>query len=334
MKPMRKDRMIMAFKPAKSVRNTYLYNSMNKGNYLDKCLQSVISKGKKLKPEDLVYEVSTINKYYKFAMKKSVMNAFSNGTLKAVVLPAGTTEKVPASVPFLLHGGSGIIGAYVFIDNYTQHNKSDDSYSIDPRKLYCLLESAYMATLIQKNYLVFARSNVVANEGASVYAHMFVRVLNKKYALNIDRRAYAKVLFLAAKFFMINVLGMDPTSETVSNYALKVSDADSSMVVREIDQRFTEQKAHTDFSEFVMFLKKNAYMISQSLAELTLRDYLVDYVNLYQSSSIFALEHFSYFMFLVDSVILGAYMNNQTVLEDIIGKSGAKLYTQLAIYQE
>ena len=324
----------MSVKPAKSVRNTYLYNSMNKGSYLDKCLQSVIAKGRKLKPDDLAYEVATINKYYKFSMKKAVMDAFENGILNPVVLPVGTKEKVPASVPFLLHGGSGTIGAFVFIDNYAQYNKSDDTYNIDPRKLYCLLESAYMAVLIQKNYLVLARSNVMANEGASIYAHMFIRVLNKKYALNIDRRAYSKVLYLAAKFFMINVLGMEPNSEAVSNYALKVSDADSPMVVREIDQRFVEQEAHKNLSDFVMFLKKNSYMISQSLAELTLRDYLVDYVNLYQSSSIFALEHLSYFMFMVDSVVLGAYMNNQTVLEDIIGKSGAKLYTQLAIYQE
>ena len=322
----------MAVKPAKSVRNTYLYNSMNKGSYLDKCLKNVISKGTKLTVDDLAYEVATINKYYKFSMKKSVMDAFTNGVLKPIVLPAGTTEKVPASVPFLLYGNGGTIGAYVFIDNYVQRNK--DSYNIDPRKLYCLLESAYMAILIQKNHLVFARSNVIANEGASIYAHTFIRVLNKKYALNIDRRAYAKVLFLAAKFFMINILGMDPTSETVFNYALKAADIDSAIAVKEIDQRFTEENAHVSLSDFIMFLKKNAYMVSQSLAELTLRDYLVDYVNLYQSTSIFALEHFSYFMFMVDSVILGAYMNNQAVLEDIIGKSGAKLYTQLAIYQE
>lgn len=320
-------------KPAKSVRNTYLYDSMNKGSYLDNNLKSVITKGKKLTPDDLQYEVSTINKYYKFSMKKAVLTAFEEGILKPIVLPEGTTERVSASVPFLLYG-KNTIGAYVFIDNHTQYNKSSDTYSIDPRKLYCLLESAYMAILIQKNHLVLARSNVILNEGAAVFAHMFIRVLNKKYALNVDRRAYAKVLFLAAKFFMVNILGVEPGSAIAFNYALKVADADSDMLVREVDTRFEEDNAYKNISTFIMSLKKNAYLISQSLAELTLRDYLVDYVNLYQSSAIFALEHFSYFMFAVDSVILGAYLNNQAVLEDIVGKSGAKLYTQIAIYQE
>lgn len=326
--------MVSNNKTSKSIRNTYLYDSMNKGNYLDNNLKSIISKGKKLKADDLQYEVSTINKYYKFAMKKSVLTAFENGLLKAIVLPPGTTEKMSSSVPFILYGNGGAIGAYVFIDNYVQYAKTSDTYSIDPRKLYCLLESAYMAIIIQKNYPVFSRSAVLAKEGGAIYAHMFIRVLNRKYALNVDRRAYAKVLFLAAKFFMINLLGMDPESEAVFNYAVSVSEVNSPITVRELDQRFDVDKAYENLNTFITFLRKNAYMITQSLAELTMRDYLVDYVNMYSSTSIFALEHFSYFMFAIDSVILGAYLNNQAILEDIVGKSGAKMYTQIAPYQE
>ena len=319
--------------PIKSVRDTFLYKSMNKGNYLDKTLKNAISKAKILKPANLEFEVNTINKYYKFGMKKSVMDKFDSGLLKAIVLPPGTAERIPASVPFLLYGANEI-GSYVFIDTYCQYNKSSDTYNIDPKKLYCLLESGYIATLVQKNARVFSINNTMASEGGSIYAHMFIRVLNKKYALNVDRRAYAKVLFLAAKFFMINLLGMKKDSDAVSNYALKVSEADSPIMVRELETRFDEAGAAKDLSTFISFLRENAYLISQSLAELTLRDYLTDFVNMYQSSSIFALEHLSYFLFMVDSVILGAYLNNQAVLEDVVGKSGAKLYTVISAYQD
>ena len=323
----------MATKPTKSIRDTFLYSSMNKGEYMDKSIRAIISKGKRLKPDDLQYEVSTINKYYKFPMKKGVLTAFEDGTIKALVLPQGTTEKVSASIPFLLYSNGGGVNAYVFIDNYTQYNKASDTYSIDPRKLYCLLESAYLAIIIQKNHLVLARSNVIASEGSLIYAHTFIRVLNRKYALNVDKRAYSKVLFLAAKFFMINLMGMEPDSEAVFNYAVKASDAESPIMLRELDQRFDEDKAYTNINTLIQFISKNSYLIAKGLAELTLRDYLVDFVNLYQSSATFALEHMSYFMFMVDSVLLGAYLNNQSVLEDIVGKSGAKLYTQLTPYQ-
>ena len=115
---------------------------MNKGNYLDKTLKNAISKAKILKPANLEFEVNTINKYYKFGMKKSVMDKFDSGLLKAIVLPPGTAERIPASVPFLLYGANEI-GSYVFIDTYCQYNKSSDTYNIDPKKLYCLLCSSY-----------------------------------------------------------------------------------------------------------------------------------------------------------------------------------------------
>lgn len=322
-----------SIKPIKSVRDTFLYKSMNKGGYLDKTLKNAISKAKVLKPSDLAFEVNTINKYYKFGMRKAIMEKFDSGLLKAMVLPPGSTDRIPASFPFLLYGGNEI-GSYVFIDTYSQYNKTSDTYNIDPKKLYCLLESGYIATLVQKNARVFSLNNTIASEGGAIYAHMFIRVLNKKYALNVDRRAYAKVLFLAAKFFMINLLGMKKDSDAVTNYALKVSEADSPIMVRELDTRFDESNASDSIAEFINFLRDNAYLISQSLAELTVRDYLTDFVNMYQSSSIFALEHLSYFLFMVDSVILGAYLNNQAVLEDVVGKSGAKLYTVISAYQD
>ena len=94
----------------------------------------------------------------------------------------------------------------------------------------------------------------------------------------------------------------------------------------------TNIHAFQNISTFINGIKSTSFNISQSLAELTLKDFIVDYVQMYHSSALFALEHLAYFMFVVDSVMLGAYLNNQAILEDIVGKSGAKLYTQLNNY--
>lgn len=320
----------------KSVMDTFLFKSMDKkGNYLTKMITGAISKGRVLKYDELLYEVTTINKYYKYPLKKAVMDAFRDGILKPIVLPSGLIEKVPTSVPFMLApvaGMRGVIGAYVFIDNYKSYSEKDDMYNIDPKKFYCLMESAYMATIIYKSFPIISRSTVLATEASSIFAHMFIRVLNKKYALNVDKRAYTKVLYLAAKFFMVNQLSADPASETVNNYALKVSEAESPFIVNELDARFTADD-FKDISAFISAIQKNSQFITQSLAELVLRDFITDFVAMYHSSAIFALEHFAYFMFMVDSVILGAYLNNQAILEDIVGKSGAKIYSFISTYQ-
>lgn len=316
----------------KSVRETFLYDSMNKSGYLDKMVKGAISKGRIVRPDDLMNEVSIINRYYKYPMKKSVLDAFNDGRLKPVVLPPGLVEKVPSSIPFILAANGNQLVAYVFIDNYV-NNKTSESFDIDPKKLYCLLESAYMAMVIQKSFPVISRSNYACTEAASIYAHMFIRVLNKKYALNVDRRAYAKVLYLAAKFFMVNQLGLDPASDTVNNYAIKVSETDSPIMMAELDRSFSNENSFKDLAAFITSLRESSYMITKSLAELSVKEFITDFVSMYHSSAIMSLEHFAYFMFTVDSVILGAYLNNQAILEDIVGKSGAKIYTLIANYQ-
>lgn len=316
----------------KSIRETYLYGTLNNSGYVDKLIKTAFTKGKVLRDEDLLYEVTTINKYYKFPLKKDVMDFYKSGNIRPIVFPKGIEEKIPISIPFILAPINNKIGGYTFIDTYKTYNAKEDSYSIDPKKLYCMLESTYMASIIQEYYPAISRNNVFCTEAPSIFAHMFIRVLNRKYALNVDKRAYTKMLYLAAKFFLVNHLGLDEDSDTVTNYALKVSEAESSMLIDEVDNRMTATHSFQNISTFIRGINANALNISQSLSELVLKDFIVDYVQMYHSSALFALEHLSYFMFLVDSVILGAYLNNQAVLEDIVGKSGAKLYTQLNNY--
>ena len=92
-------------------------------------------------------------------------------------------------------------------------------------------------------------------------------------------------------------------------------------------------EAFNDLAAFITTMHNNAFQITQSLANLTTRDYITDYVQLYQGSSLFALEHLSYFIFMINSVVLGAYLNNQAVLEDIMGKSGVKIYNFISNLQ-
>ena len=316
----------------KSIRETYLYGTLNKSGYVDKLIKLAFAKGKVLKDEDLLYEVTTINKYYKYPLKKDVMDAYKEGLIKPIVFPKGIEEKIPNSVPFILAPINNTVGGYAFIDTYKSYNSKEDTYSIDPKKFYCILESTYMAKIIQAYYPAISRNNVFCTEAPSIVAHMFIRVLNRKYALNVDRRAYTKMLYLAAKFFLVNHLGLDENSDSVANYALKASEAESNMIVDQEDNLITSIHAFQNISTFINGIKSTSFNISQSLAELTLKDFIVDYVQMYHSSALFALEHLAYFMFVVDSVMLGGYLNNQAILEDIVGKSGAKLYTQLNNY--
>ena len=47
-------------------------------------------------------------------------------------------------------------------------------------------------------------------------------------------------------------------------------------------------------------------------------------------ASLLALESYQYFIYNINSVTTGAYINNQYILEDIVGQSGSKIYIDLA----
>ena len=51
----------------KSMKDTFLYKSMDKnGNYLTKMITTAMSKGRVLKYDELLYEVTNINKDFKY----------------------------------------------------------------------------------------------------------------------------------------------------------------------------------------------------------------------------------------------------------------------------
>ena len=126
--------------------------------------KGIVPLAKKLTPEN-------------FPLKKDILEAVKDGLLKMVVFPKGVEEKIPSSLPFLLTPVQNRIGAYVFIDNIKSYNEKENTYSADPKKLYCLLESAYLAIIFQKNQTVISRSSVACSEGGSIYANMFITFL-------------------------------------------------------------------------------------------------------------------------------------------------------------
>ena len=59
----------------KSIRSTYLYNMINKGGVMDDIMKTFITKGVVADKNMLETQYNTINSYYKYPLKISVMKA-------------------------------------------------------------------------------------------------------------------------------------------------------------------------------------------------------------------------------------------------------------------
>lgn len=312
-----------------SIRDSFLFNTSNKSGVLDKNMSLMMTKGVKLTEQAMQYEFDTINRYFKFPMKINVMEAFRQGKISAYYAPKMLSAKVPPSLPFVNLGGSSIAKGVAFIDNYVSIDKTGD-VSMDAKKLYCYLEGTYASAMITQYFGSIVRQGTVTGELCSIYAHMFTRVLNKKFALNVDKRAKAKVLFLAAKFYLIRLLGYEDDT-FVFNSALKVSSDISPVMVRELNDTFSHD-VFQDISTFITAISTMGYMITNGLKNYTVREFIKDFVDMYGSIALFAIEDFRYYIFNIVSAVNGGFLNKQYIFDDLIGDNPTIVSKMLSQY--
>lgn len=307
----------------KAISDTFLYRNMNKGGELQNTVIKILKDSTPLVPTDLDEALIIINRY-KFPLKAEVLDSFANDEIRLVYPTLNT--KLPSYMPFFLTKDHGKIVSIIDASVYGTKN-ADGKFRIDPKKLYCLMEGAYLSRLYYMHENAIKQKSKILMKGASMYSSMFTRVLNKQFSINVDKDKYQKILFLASKFYLINVIGLKD-GDMVFNYAIKNTTSLSVPVLNDIHETFDE-KYFKDFASFIEGLVINSDRLNLGLEELTARGFIETYIMMYDSAALLALEYFPYFVYNAICVINGAYINNQKLLEQVIGNDAAAFYSDL-----
>ena len=311
----------MAFK---TLEDSFIYQMLNKDGLIHKNIAKILTSGTVLSKENVEEPFMIINKNFKFPLKYKIFQEIENGVINMVFSP--DNAKVPTSMPFFLTKNShGDVVAIVILDTYGTIDKDKKNVNIEPKKLYCMLEGAHFSLACYHfSQQIPTKTSVITN-GSAIYANMFTRVLNKKYALNIDKNKLHKVLFIASKFYLINILGLQD-NEMAFNYSIKNCPNGNHFILKEFND-LIPTIAFTDISTFISTLSKEETGLG--FKDLTVRGYIESFINMYDGSALLSLESFPYFLYNVFAVTNGAYINNQYILEDIVDNNGAKIYTDL-----
>lgn len=308
-----------------SIRESYCYTMMNKGGAMDNLLKQFLTKSVAISPTQVEDQISNIRRYFKYPLVNDVLHAFlNNDHVYARMFPAGiaVSNRIPVSLPYFLTGRPNDLSGVCILDNIANYDE-DGNVNIDPKKLYVLLESTYLAKQIQQNPRKLDNT-IVYVEAASIYAHMLTRVLNKLYALNVDKSAFAKVIYLCAKYFFLTILRKED-SDMVQNYCLKISGLNM-IAIKDIDEAFRTED-YASIATFLTRMQEMSYLLTTGMKNLTVRNYINAFLTMYGNSALFTLESFSYFLFNIISAVNGGFLNNQYAFDDIIGKSGDKFYS-------
>ena len=300
----------------KSTNQSYIFNMLNKNNAINNTVKELL-RAEDVEPSSIEEQLMVIQKRYNEPLKREVLQAYNEGKIR---LKYSKEIKLPTAMPFILIKSSGGVVAVISLSTYSYKLEKSGDMSIDPKKLYTLMESAYIALKYTTNNLRYASASNLLTHGSIMYANMVYSAINKKFNIGMDKKKSELVMYFSAKFFMINVLAKNIDAiEIINNTAKKNCKTLSPMVIAEADDEF-EINAYKDISLFMEELSRVC-----DIHGLNVRNFLSTYMQMYGEGTLLGLELFPYFMMNICSAEHGAFMNNQYMFENIIEKDGPKL---------
>lgn len=300
----------------KTTNQSYLFNMLNNNDAINNTIKKLLTEGEDVKPAQLDEQIMTITKRYKNPLKRTVMQEFQNGQIKLKYHPE---IKLPTAMPFFLIQTQQGIAAVISLSTHSTKLQSGDM-TIDPKKLYTLIESAHMAIDYSKNHARFNTNDRFVNSGARIYSTMMFNAMNKKFNIGVDKRKSEFALFFGAKFYMLNVLGKELNSlEIINNTAKRLCRTTPVGMINEIDE-YIPLEAYKDINVFLTAVADVLH-----INNLNTRTFLETYMQMFGEGTLLGLELLPYFVMNIDSAINGAFLNNQYMFETIVEDDGAKL---------
>ena len=256
-------------------------------------------------------------------LSQKVLEAFNNGDIEIIW---NNTEKVGVAMPFIVRRKSnGKVVSTIFINAFA--TIKDDSILVIPAKqLYGLMEGAYIALKLQTDPVKVMKNAELMMTTASVYTEMMARILNKEYALTLDKVLYDKVCYCIKRFYLECVWEY-PNTGLVSNYASSDLKYIQQFDLDALDATYSRMEIKT-IANLLEFVKS----LSPRMSDLNLRYYIERFIKTYHGASILSIDYLPYVFFVITNVVMSTFLVSQTALNDIIKntKNINRFYSELA----
>lgn len=292
-----------------SIEDSYIYQTFNASNALIQRIVKYIKTSTKLDSSYFEEQYMQMKRTSLSPLTKHVIEALDNGDIELLY---SRESKIGTSIPFIIRKNeSGRIVATIFISTFAVIDKNNN-LNIPIKQIYALLESAYVALQLQVNPTYIQRNTTLMKITAYTYTEMVMRILNKDYALSLDKQLYDKVTYSVMKFYLSNIWKHQNREviESYSSHGLKyITDLDLNLVRTAYDD--CDIKTIDDLLKFIKTL-------SPRMAELNTRFFIERYVNTYHGSTILSIDYLPYIFFVIINIILGSFLISQTALNDVI----------------
>lgn len=306
-----------------SMEDSFIYRSFNASNSLIEKIVKYLKTGVALDRNYIEEQYFQMKKVMMSPMSQRVLEAYDNGQIELLY---SREVKVGQAFPFIVRRSpNGGVVATIFISSFATIDKNDN-LSIPVKQLYGLLESAYVAYQMQVNPLKIQRHVGLMKICSVIYTQMMMRILNKEYALNLDKVLYDKVVYCITRFFVDKVWEY-PNKDLVNAYACSGLDNIDQLDLDLLKTGYDNSDIK-DINDCIMFIKT----LSPRMADLNTRYFIERFIYTFHGSSIMSIDYLPYVFFVIINVILGTFLISQAALNDIIKntKNVNKFYLELS----
>lgn len=297
----------------RSLSGTYLYKYYDKTVHFSETIVKLTRDSKVLGDEELSEFITAFERRYSFSLKPKILEDYRAGRVK--LLYCDKNYKLPTTVPaYLMNTGKGIVTCVNLSNNMTVNRNG--LYSMDFKALFGYMQLGSILALCYQKYSYLKNKVNIIKLGSYAYSKLFTKIINKMYTLNITPGKSDTIVYLSSMFFLVNLMGRDEESlQTINkSYALANCNQANKLIIDDYVMKFDTE----DFADLNKFLEAIAKYIP-GMEDLDLRQFISNYISQYGPSMLLAVEYLPYFFGNLGYVLVGAYLNNQPVIENTVG---------------
>jgi hypothetical protein len=295
---------------AKTYAGTYLYSKYSE--YETKIINFIMT-GEDIDKEssdfeDIVYDIKkrqVSNSLVKVLMSKKI-HLIQNAT------PMDKAFKVFCAKDIKEPKNGYVV--YIDVSNIIDKSNSGKYECNKPDILVAYLVDAMQTLIYYTDERRLVNNSKIISTGATAFSALYTHIVDYVAHISAMPDVKAKCKYLAAVYYMANILGKDPISEQTINVAKKIADISE----READiihisykkESFLNIKFFTDLVADVLHLPK-----------LTCDIVVEKWMWVYGTGTVFSLELLPAFSNMITDAYVGCYINNQKTIEKIAGRS-------------
>ncbi len=294
-----------------SMSDSFIYGLFNASGEIQNRILKALKEGIVLDKSFIEEQLIQIDKTRISPLAPKVLEAFNDGVIRLVYWKS-TTQKMTKSVPFVIHKSSNGPVVSIFVSSFGKLVADELRLDIPMKNLYILLESAFLAWHFHSRHQVLSRSTTIMKIANEVYVNMFMRVLNRDYALSLDTALHDKIAFSVSKFFLENVWELE-NADIINNTALQITTERKVQNIEQVLDEYDLAKPKT-IEDLFNFLKE----LSPRMKTLTVRYFVERFLNTYGGSSVLCIDYLPYVIFAIDNTLVGGFLLSQNTLSDIV----------------